>query len=87
VSTILIKLQESVIILQTRIAFSKWQYIVLTGTITAIFWVVFNIFNQLLFFSPILIFYLPEDAIIDFILSDITSILMGMVISMDVYFY
>jgi len=42
-------------------------------------------FDQLLFFAPIVIFYLPPDAITGFILTNITSILMGFVVSMNVY--
>lgn len=49
------------------------------------FWILFASFDQLLFFSPILTFYLPEDAIENFILSSITAAILGMVISMNVY--
>jgi len=57
----------------------------IAGGIAAIFWNVFNVFDQLLFFSPIVIFYLPDDAIMGFILATITSILLGIVVSMNVY--
>ena len=50
-----------------------------------IFWIIFNIFDQLRFFSPVVIFYIPEDAVEGFILSNITAILVGVVISMNVY--
>jgi hypothetical protein len=68
-----------------KLVFSNWTYVALAGTIAAIFWIVFNLFEQLLFFSPIVVFYLPEDAITGFILSNITAILLGMVVSMNVY--
>jgi hypothetical protein len=68
-----------------KLVFSHWAYIALAGTIATIFWIVFNVFEQLLFFSPIVVFYLPEDAITGFILSNITAILLGMVVSMNVY--
>ena len=42
-------------------------------------------FDQLLFFEPIWIFYLPEDAIVGFILNTIVSILLGILVSMNVY--
>ncbi|HZD34175.1 MAG TPA: hypothetical protein VE130_03135 [Nitrososphaeraceae archaeon] len=42
-------------------------------------------FDQLIFFDPIWIFYLPEDAITGFILTTIISILLGIVISMNIY--
>jgi uncharacterized membrane protein len=68
-------------LISIKLVFSHWAYIALAGTIAVIFWIVFNVFEQLLFFSPIVIFYLPEDAIIGFILSNITAILLGMVVS------
>ena len=80
----LIQLMES-LLLSTKLVFSNWAYVALAGTISAILWIVFNLFEQLLFFSPIVVFYLPEDAITGFILSNITAILLGMVVSMNVY--
>src|ERR687897_913460 len=68
-----------------KLVFSHWAYITLAGTIAAIFWIIFNVFEQLLFFYPIVVFYLPEDAITGFIFSNITAILLGMVVSMNVY--
>ena len=72
-------------LISIKLVFSHWEYIALGGTIAIIFWIVFNVFEQLLFFSPIVIFYLPEDAITGFILSNLTAILLGMVVSMNVY--
>jgi hypothetical protein len=72
-------------LISIKLVFSNWTYVALAGTIAAIFWIVFNLFEQLLFFSPIVVFYLPEDAITGFILSNITAILLGMVVSMNVY--
>jgi hypothetical protein len=72
-------------LISIKLVFSHWLYIALAGTIAAIFWIVFNVFEQLLFFSPIVVFYLPDDAITGFILSNITAILLGMVVSMNVY--
>ena len=51
------------------------------------FWILFNIFEQTLFFFPIVTFYLPDDAIIGFILNNITSALMGILIALDVYIF
>ena len=56
----------------------------MAGVTAAIFWIVFTVFDQLLFFSPIVIFYLPDDAVIAFILATITSILLGIVVSIRV---
>ena len=72
-------------LISIKLVFSHWTYIALAGAIAAIFWIVFNVFEQLLFFSPIVVFYLPEDAITGFILSNITAILLGIVVSMNVY--
>src|SRR5215218_6074855 len=72
-------------LISVKFVFSHWVYIALAGTIAAIFWVIFNVFEQLLFFYPIVVFYLPEDAITGFIFSNITAILLGMVVSMNVY--
>jgi hypothetical protein len=70
-----------------RMVFSKWQY-VLIGFITALaFWIISNAFDQLLFFTPIVIFYLPDDAVIGFFLATITSILLGVVVAMNVYIF
>src|SRR6478736_197705 len=73
------------LILSFRTVFSNWPYLLITGGTATVFWIVFNVFDQLLFFSPIVIFYLPDDAVIGFILATITSILLGIVVSMNVY--
>ena len=72
-------------LISIKLVFSHWTYIALAGAIAVIFWIVFNVFEQLLFFSPIVVFYLPEDAITGFILSNITAIFLGIVVSMNVY--
>ena len=68
-----------------QLVFSKWIYIAIAIAIAGILWIIFNVFDQLLFFSPILVFYLPDDAAMGFILSTIDAILMGIVVSMNVY--
>jgi len=77
------KLDSSV--LSFRIVFLNWQYLLIAGAIAIFFWIAFNVLDQLLFFSPIVIFYLPEDAIVGFILSTVISILLGIVVTMNVY--
>ena len=72
-------------LLSIKIVFNRWIYIVLAGAVAAIFWIVFNIFDQLLFFSPVFVFYLPDDAFVGFVLSNITAILLGIVVSMNIY--
>jgi hypothetical protein len=73
------------ILVSLKLVFSHWTYITLAGAIAAIFWIIFNVFDQLLFFYPIIVFYLPEDAIVGFILSSTTASILGMVVSMNVY--
>ena len=76
---------QDTLILSFKTVFSHWFYLLIAGGSAAIFWIVFNIFDQLLFFSPIVIFYLPDDAVMGFILATITAILLGIVVSMNVY--
>ena len=72
-------------LLSIKIVFNSWTYIAVAGAVAAIFWIIFNIFDQLLFFSPVFVFYLPQDAFIGFILSNITAILLGIVVSMNIF--
>jgi hypothetical protein len=68
-----------------RIVFSMPLYIGIAAAIFATFWVIFNTFDQLLFFSPVWSFYVPDDAVIGFIITNITSVLMGILVAMNVY--
>ncbi|MGA8844309.1 MAG: hypothetical protein WB511_12060 [Nitrososphaeraceae archaeon] len=68
-----------------KMVFSDSMYVLIAGLIASVFWTIFNVFEQLLFFSPIVIFYLPPDAVIDFILTNIISVLLGIVVSMNIY--
>jgi hypothetical protein len=72
-------------LLSIKIVFISWIYIVLAGAVASIFWIIFNIFDQLLFFSPVFVFYLPDDAFVGFVLSNITAILLGIMVSMNIY--
>jgi hypothetical protein len=71
--------------LSVKIVFSRPLYIFMAIAVGIPFWILFNVFDQLIFFEPIWIFYLPEDAIIGFILTTIVSILLGILVSMNVY--
>jgi hypothetical protein len=75
--------------LSIKIVFSNRFYIALAIAVAAVFWIVFNVFDGLLFFSPVLTFYypLPEDSIPGFVLSNITAALVGIVVSMNVYIF
>ena len=72
-------------ILSIKIVFNSWIYIAVAGAVASIFWIIFNNFDQLLFFSPVFVFYVPQDAFIGFILSNITAILLGIMVSMNIY--
>jgi hypothetical protein len=62
-----------------RIVFSSSPlYTSLAAAVAAVFWIIFNVFEQLLFFWPVWVFYLPDDAITGFIL-------LGILVSMNVY--
>jgi len=74
-------------ILSFKIVFSTWTYIIFAGATTVTFWIVANIFDQLLFFYPIVIFYLPDDALVGFVLVNITAIILGIVVSMNIYVF
>lgn len=68
-----------------RLVFSNWSYILMSIVVTLFFLIIFSSFDQLLFFSPIPAFYVPNYAIPDFIVSTVTAGLLGIVISMNVY--
>ena len=68
-----------------RMVFSNRIYITIAAAVFATFWIIFNVFDQLLFFSPVVTFYLPDDAVNGFILTNITSVLMGILVAMNVY--
>lgn len=72
-------------LLSIKIVFSHILYIVLAIAVATVFWIVFNMFEQLLFFSPVWVFYLPDDAISSFALTNVTAILLGILVSMNVY--
>jgi hypothetical protein len=76
---------QSSLLLSFMIVFSKWPYILIAFTTALTFWIISSIFDQLLFFSPIVIFYLPDDAIVGFVLATITAILLGIIVSMNIY--
>ena len=68
-----------------RIVFSNPLYLITSAIVTILFWIILNIAGELLFFSPIWVFYLPDDAIFGFILTNITAVLIGIVLSMNIY--
>ncbi|HEY6950224.1 MAG TPA: hypothetical protein VI146_06405 [Nitrososphaeraceae archaeon] len=78
---------QNPLILSFQIVFSKLAYIVFAASTAIAFSIISSIFDQLLFFYPILVFYLPSDAIVGFILANIIAVLLGIVVSMNVYVF
>jgi hypothetical protein len=74
-------------VLPFKIVFSKWSYILIAFATALVFWIVSSTFDELLYFTPIVFFYLPEDAVVGFILATITSILLGIIVSMNIYIF
>ena len=68
-----------------RIVFSNPLYLITCAIVTILFWIILNIAGELLFFSPIWVFYLPDDAVFGFTLTNITAVLIGIVVSMNTY--
>ena len=77
----------SLIPLSFKVVFSLPMYILIVIIVAIPFWILFNFLDQLVLFEPIWIFYLPEDAITGFILTTLISILMGILVSMNIYAY
>ncbi len=74
---------NSVSIIKT--VFSNKVYASIAAAIAITFWIFLNVFDQILFFLPVVTFYLPAYSIFGFILSDIIAALVGIVISMSIY--
>lgn len=79
--------RSSQLVLPFKIVFLKWSYVLIAFGTAFAFWIVSSIVDQLLYFTPIVYFYLPEDAVVGFILATIISILLGIVSSMNVYIF
>ena len=60
-------------------------YVSIAVAVFIIFWIIFNIFERLLFLEPIITFYLPDDAVTGFIITNITAALMGLLVAINVY--
>jgi hypothetical protein len=76
---------KTTIPLAFKVVFQNRVYIAIAAAVFSTFWIVFNVFDQLLFFAPVVTFYLPDDAIVGFFLANITSILMGILVAMNVH--
>ena len=76
---------QTTIPLAFKMVFPNPIYIAIAATVFATFWIIFNVLDQLLFFYPVLTFYLPDDAVAGFVITNITSVLMGILIAMNIY--
>jgi hypothetical protein len=72
-----------------RLVFRNGSYLAVAVAIATAFWIIFNILDGLLFFSPIVTFYypLPGDSVPGFILSNITASMIGVVVGMNAYIF
>ena len=69
----------------TRIAFSNPLYIIIATVTGLVFWIVTNTFDNILFFSPFLAFYVPNDMLGVFFLSCINSILVAVLVNFNLH--
>lgn len=82
-------MKSNAVKLSAATVFSSKSYAAFAAAVGAAFWIIFNILDGLLFFSPVLTFYypLPEDSVPGFVLSTITAALVGVVVSMNAYIF
>jgi hypothetical protein len=76
---------KTTIPLSFKMVFQNRLYIAIAAAVFTIFWIAFNVFDQLLFFSPVVTFYLPDDAMPGFILTNLISMLMGILVAMNIF--
>jgi hypothetical protein len=69
----------------TRTAFSNPLYLIIASIAGLVFWIVTNTFDNILFFSPFLAFYVPNDMLGVFFLSCINSILVAVLVNFNLH--
>ena len=69
----------------TRTAFSNPLYLIIASIAGFVFWIVTNTFDNILFFSPYLAFYVPNDMTGVFFLSCINSILVAVLVNFNLH--
>jgi hypothetical protein len=69
----------------TRTAFSNPLYLIIATLTGLVYWIVTNTFDNILFFSPYLAFYVPNDMIGVFFLSCINSILVAVLVNFNLH--
>jgi len=68
-----------------RTAFSNPVHLTIASITSIVFWLVTNTFDNILFFSPFLVFYLPSDILGMFLLSCINAILVGILVNFNLH--
>jgi hypothetical protein len=65
--------------------FASKSFLAIAAVSAVLLWTLFNTLDGLILLSPVLTFYLPipDDAVFGFVLSIVTSIIAGLVISMN----
>jgi len=76
---------NNISVMQT--VFSQRIYIALAIAIFAGFFLLFSTLDEYLFFSPMVVFHVPQDSIANFSLSVAITILLGIIISMNLYVF
>jgi len=69
------------------IVMSNKYYLALAIGIACAFWIILNAIDQLLFFWPIVTFYLPPEKLFLFIITNVNAGALGVVIGMNVYLF
>ena len=68
-----------------KTAFSNPINIIIGSVTGIVFWVVTNMYDNILFFSPFLAFYVPNDIFGVFLLSCINSVLLGILVNFSLH--
>lgn len=71
----------------TQLVFTGKTYIGIAVLVSVTFFIIFNMLDEYLFFSPLLAFDVPPDEYANFALSTAIIVLLGIVISMNVYVF
>ncbi len=69
------------------IVFTQKLYVAIAAISSLVLWTIFNILDGLILIFPIVTFFypIPDDAVLGFFLSVVTSLVTGIVISMNVF--
>ncbi|MGI0066133.1 MAG: hypothetical protein ACREA5_00240 [Nitrosotalea sp.] len=68
-----------------KIVYSNKKYLYISSAIFLVLFVSLSIVSEFIFFSPVFVFYVPINSIVDFILIVVISMLSGIVTSLSIY--